>query len=321
MKETNSVKSLKKQLMAAIAMVCVAAIALGTSTYAWFINNTKVTAESAELTAKTSYALLISKGETGEKTQAADWVSLHSMKNATNTTMVPVSTNGTDSLADGALKFAASNKWSATDALVESYKVPATTDYWTEHFQIKASQACELYLSSDTSFNVDNNANSNLGKTLRLALVVKAQGAADDTAKVFIYEVDETATDVAGNTTSGTADGKTKAIKCVYANTVVGEGITNGADVGTITAENYSSGVATLAASKLTSDGTGIVTNATNIKPIYTFNNAEDVVDVTAYVWMEGCDYDCVSANINKLTEDTNKLKVNLGFCAGQTQN
>lgn len=52
-------------------MVCVAAVALGSSTYAWFINNTKVTAESAELTAKTSYALLISKDETGVKTRAA----------------------------------------------------------------------------------------------------------------------------------------------------------------------------------------------------------------------------------------------------------
>ena len=54
MKETNSVKSLKKQLMAAIAMVCVAAIALGTSTYAWFVNNTRVTAGEFSATATTS---------------------------------------------------------------------------------------------------------------------------------------------------------------------------------------------------------------------------------------------------------------------------
>ena len=71
MNESKNVKALKKQLAAAIAMVCVAAVALGSSTYAWFINNTKVTAESAELTAKTSYALLISKDETGVKTRAA----------------------------------------------------------------------------------------------------------------------------------------------------------------------------------------------------------------------------------------------------------
>ena len=50
----------------------------------------------------------------------------------------------------------------------------------------------------------------------------------------------------AGNTTSGTADGKTKAIKCIYTNTAEGEGITTGADVATITAENYSNGVKTI---------------------------------------------------------------------------
>ena len=37
MNETKSVKALKKQMAAAIAMVCVAAVALGSSTYAWFV--------------------------------------------------------------------------------------------------------------------------------------------------------------------------------------------------------------------------------------------------------------------------------------------
>ena len=40
--ESKSVKALKKQLAAAIAMVLVAAVALGSSTYAWFVNNTMV---------------------------------------------------------------------------------------------------------------------------------------------------------------------------------------------------------------------------------------------------------------------------------------
>lgn len=37
-------KALKKQLGAAIAMVLVAAIALGAATFAWFVNNNAVTA-------------------------------------------------------------------------------------------------------------------------------------------------------------------------------------------------------------------------------------------------------------------------------------
>lgn len=44
-------KKLKKQLIAAIAMVMVAALALGSSTYAWFANNTKVTAEGMSIKA------------------------------------------------------------------------------------------------------------------------------------------------------------------------------------------------------------------------------------------------------------------------------
>lgn len=39
-----STKALKTQLLAAIAMVLVASIALGSSTYAWFANNNKVDA-------------------------------------------------------------------------------------------------------------------------------------------------------------------------------------------------------------------------------------------------------------------------------------
>ena len=58
---TVSVKSLQKQLIAAVAMVLVAMIALGSSTYAWFAQNTKVTAESMTLSAQTAVNLSISK--------------------------------------------------------------------------------------------------------------------------------------------------------------------------------------------------------------------------------------------------------------------
>ena len=63
MTETKSVKTLKKQLGAAIAMVLVAAVALGSSTYAWFVNNTKVTAEKVDVTAKAANNLLITHGD------------------------------------------------------------------------------------------------------------------------------------------------------------------------------------------------------------------------------------------------------------------
>ena len=61
-----TVKALKKQLMAAIAMVLVATIALGSSTYAWFAANKTVTAESMSITATSDMPYLaISEAQDG----------------------------------------------------------------------------------------------------------------------------------------------------------------------------------------------------------------------------------------------------------------
>lgn len=62
-------KKLKTQLLAAVAMTLVAVIALGSSTLAWFANNTKVEATGMNVVAKSNDTfLLISK----EKTSATD---------------------------------------------------------------------------------------------------------------------------------------------------------------------------------------------------------------------------------------------------------
>ena len=47
--KNNSVKALKKQMAAAVAMVCVAAVALGSSTYAWFVSNNTVKATTSKI--------------------------------------------------------------------------------------------------------------------------------------------------------------------------------------------------------------------------------------------------------------------------------
>ena len=61
-----SIKALKRQLMAAIAMVCVAAVALGSSTYAWFITNNQVDATTTNISAQSNAAFMtIEEGTTG----------------------------------------------------------------------------------------------------------------------------------------------------------------------------------------------------------------------------------------------------------------
>lgn len=82
-------KAIKRQLLAAIAMVLVAAIALGSSTYAWFVSNNAVTAEGIDLstTSAVPNLYITSAGKTTDKAAAA----------GTNPTkLFPVSTNNAE---------------------------------------------------------------------------------------------------------------------------------------------------------------------------------------------------------------------------------
>ena len=58
MEKANTVGALKKQLAAAVAMVCVAAIALGSSTYAWFVSNNEVSAKTTQIKAQSNTAFM-----------------------------------------------------------------------------------------------------------------------------------------------------------------------------------------------------------------------------------------------------------------------
>lgn len=59
MKEKKIVNSLKRQMAAAIAMVLVSAVALGSSTYAWFVSNNRVTATTTNISAQSNSAYLV----------------------------------------------------------------------------------------------------------------------------------------------------------------------------------------------------------------------------------------------------------------------
>lgn len=61
-------KALKKQMGAAIAMVLVAAVALGSATFAWFVSNNTVKATTSSISAQSNAAYMtIAKGTTGAK--------------------------------------------------------------------------------------------------------------------------------------------------------------------------------------------------------------------------------------------------------------
>lgn len=66
-------KAIRKQLFAAVAMVLVAAVALGSSTYAWFAANNLVTAQTMSVSAVSDTpSLVISISESGDYAEIAN---------------------------------------------------------------------------------------------------------------------------------------------------------------------------------------------------------------------------------------------------------
>lgn len=303
-----STKALKQQLIAAIAMVLVAAIALGSSTYAWFVNNTRVDAQTATLNASTANALYISQGEVGDST---GWTTTHAFAaaNATNDNILPVSTTGKNQ--DTPMTFVKSNAWeintgNANKNEVISYTTAtANTEYFMDSFEIKASQACKLAIDMDATTMT---ANDNVKAVMRLALVVTDSAGAN--AKYFFYTLDNGTALTGGmnttfNGTSG-ADGIERAIKD-------GSATKEGA-VDVISADNLSGGKVKQITGIADASSTALNTMAGDT--LYEFTTPNEVCKVTAYIWMEGCDHDTIGANLTSITGDTNKLVMNLGFCA-----
>ena len=315
MTETKSVKTLKKQLGAAIAMVCVAAVALGSSTYAWFVTNTKVTAGKAEMTATAANTLLISAAGQNEWATSYDFTD-------TNTTFAPVSTVGTD---DGTeFKFFKQKNWAKDSGqsnaitvnkvseLTNDEKADGTTPlYYKKSFDIKASQACKLYLDTETAFTATAGT---MNKTLRLALVVKDSTGAYK--KTVIYQVDKEANATNGNSYNTTlastgSNGIAKAVSAVGTD----DAVTSAALAVTVPTDNDIVSQGLLA----TPDATNGLnpTVGAGVDTLYEFTGANDVCQITAYIWMEGCDYDCTNNTVNEITATANKVSANLGFCAG----
>ena len=79
-------KALKKQMGAAIAMVLVAAVALGSATFAWFVSNNKVEAKTSNIAAQSNSAYLVidtqttSTNSTSAVTSAVDKKELYPAK-------------------------------------------------------------------------------------------------------------------------------------------------------------------------------------------------------------------------------------------------
>ena len=117
-------KAIRKQLLAAVAMVLVAAVALGSSTYAWFVNNAQVTATNVNVTATTAYSLMIKGSDSGDA---------YGTTKALNdsVTFTPVSTVG--KLVTTGAATTATNKYTTVVNELEFF----ASDAWNENGQVK----------------------------------------------------------------------------------------------------------------------------------------------------------------------------------------
>ena len=122
MENSKSVKALKKQMAAAIAMVVVAGIALGSSTYAWFVSNNSVTATTTKISAQSNSAYLVIANNTAGKTSNASTNAATADDVSTTTKLYPAqwknnfSEDGTLNKGSGIYQFESAYASSKDDA-------------------------------------------------------------------------------------------------------------------------------------------------------------------------------------------------------------
>ena len=290
----NSVKSLKKQLGAAVAMVCVAAVALGSSTYAWFVNNTRVTAETANVTASTADYLLISAdGNAYGTTMALDSV---------EKTLTPVSTTD-DTLKKATPDFFKvknndQNAWKADNNNVTKanvFEAATDSDYYHDTVYLKSSTA-NATVKAKLTVTPNTTTPSHAEEAMYIAFVPVSSDSTYGTPVIYQLAGTNTANTTAGaNTFAGdstTGNYTTKGIKSL-------------ADNGTITAADNMD--------TLTITNTDCsVTELT----FATLETADQGYQYEVYVWLEGTDPQCY----NTVAQGTNKnadVDIKLEFYTG----
>lgn len=267
-------KAIKRQLLAAIAMVLVAAIALGSSTYAWFVASGSVTAEGMKVQAQSEGGLAIRwAGETSDL-----WGTSASAKMTDAATLLPASTFDLKSWTYA--KAAAANNYAAdtttwkdvsADVMGADGKTYVTGNNYVvmQKFEIRSTSVDEpasgLFVSDVT---VTRTAEKDIDSALRVGVRLVS-----DTNNVFyIYGPVPNATD--GYTwTSGANKATTKTV------TLAQKG----------TAEDTNS--------QLVAKGTAIP------------NDKDTPIKVEIYIWYEGEDQKLYSDNYN-----ANDLGVSVQF-------
>ena len=206
MKETNNnVKGLKKQLAAAVAMVCVAAVALGSSTYAWFVSNNTVTGKTASISAQSNAPFLVISNDAITKTSTKT----EETTTVADKTLYPVQMVAAN---DDATVFT----WQSAYASASD----TSTEKATTRFTVQDADKENYYVKQTFQIGTNGTTKGQF-KNLRVSGVTVTPGQTDDElknairvmvvcgAEIAIYDQSGTLVTTYNNSTTTTASNQT----------------------------------------------------------------------------------------------------------------
>lgn len=274
-------KALKKQLGAAIAMVIVAAIALGAATFAWFVNNNAVTAEGVDVrtTSSVPNLYITDAGKTADNMTAA----------GTNPKkLYPASTN--DGKAFYETKHWTSGDTGSNHAVADEYQSVLThedgkTVYADCTFTLGVTNgSMDIYFDKGAATSLV--AETKMGTAGRFAI------SFDDGATWKLFKVNGTATESGYYTDKGATEGD--------------YWVTGAESIASATYSDFNNYAGSVDSNGQAEKGTDKLVTISDDAP----------KTVTVRVWYEGCDKDCVSENAK--TGIDRAVTGNLGFVGVQ---
>ncbi|MCI6227222.1 MAG: hypothetical protein MR636_00530 [Clostridiales bacterium] len=278
-------KAIRKQLLAAVAMVLVAAVALGSSTYAWFASNNKVTASTANISATAQNALSIMDSN-------EDWRSAISLnQGGTATSVSPIHFNEKD--VDG--KYS-SHEWYAI-ANANEVKNPdnyaATVPFATYIANPSADAVKDMFIkkTEESTHNVadkDTDNNVTTSYVIGNEFQIKATGTLDENGEKLVSTV--TALLPTTITTVGEAANIYKAFHVVYI-------VTDPTDSSKSVVDIDFGGESGKTTSSIALDNGRVKITATVTDPIVETMKVDTAYDIVAYLYLEGEDSDCYTSN------------------------
>ena len=274
-------------------MVCVAAVALGSSTYAWFVNNNRVTAETAKVTATTADYLLISADGTAYGTTMG--------LDTNEKTLTPISTTNNTLMKANPDFFKVKNNdqnaWRADDQNITKANVfenATENDYYHDTVYLKSSTANAVVKAKLTV--TPNPTNPSHAEEAMYIAFVPVDNSTYGTP--VIYQLD-------GNNAANTTAGANTYAGDATTGNYTEKGIKSLGTGGTITATDNMDALTI-------TNTTGAVTELT----FATLTVADQGYQYEVYVWMEGTDpqcYNTVAQGANKNADVDIKLEFYTG--------